>query len=87
MRDFPPVLDTFYSRGGGRPSAAPDTRTPMRFLWWTLKLQWPVMRPGINYNATGARGPRGYNGFAFSANTSPAADASITVIYNNADLL
>ena len=36
MRDFPPVLDTFYARGGGQPSAAPDTRTPMRFLLWTL---------------------------------------------------
>jgi ABC-type multidrug transport system fused ATPase/permease subunit len=43
MRDFPPVLDTFYARGGGEPTAAPDTRTPMRFLLWTLRMQWPVI--------------------------------------------
>ena len=43
MRDFPPVLDTFYARGGGQPTAAPDTRTPMRFLLWTLRMQWPVI--------------------------------------------
>ena len=43
MRDFPPVLDTFYARGGGQPTAAPDTRTRMRFLLWMLKLQWPVI--------------------------------------------
>ncbi|MBF4770389.1 ABC transporter ATP-binding protein [Nocardioides agariphilus] len=47
MRDFPPVLDTFYARGGAGPptgpSAAPDTRTPLRFLIWTLRLQWPVI--------------------------------------------
>ena len=43
MRDFPPVIDTFYARGGGEPTAAPDTRTPMRFLLWTLSIQWPVI--------------------------------------------
>jgi ABC-type multidrug transport system fused ATPase/permease subunit len=43
MRDFPPVLDTFYARGGGQPTAAPDTRTPMRFLLWILRMQWPVI--------------------------------------------
>jgi len=43
MRDFPPVIDTFYARGGGRPSAAPDTRTPLRFLIWMLRMQWPVI--------------------------------------------
>jgi len=43
MRDFPPVIDTFYARGGGEPSAAPDTRTRARFLLWMLKLQWPVI--------------------------------------------
>jgi ABC-type bacteriocin/lantibiotic exporter with double-glycine peptidase domain len=43
MRDFPPVLDTFYARDGGQPTAAPDTRTPMRFLLWTLRMQWPVI--------------------------------------------
>jgi ABC-type multidrug transport system fused ATPase/permease subunit len=43
MRDFPPVIDTFYARGGGQPSAAPDTRTPLRFLIWTLRMQWPVI--------------------------------------------
>ena len=39
MRDFPPVLDTFYARGGGQPTAAPDTRTPMRFLLWMLRIE------------------------------------------------
>jgi ABC-type multidrug transport system fused ATPase/permease subunit len=43
MRDFPPVIDTFYARGGGQVTAAPDTRSPMRFLIWTLGLQWPVI--------------------------------------------
>ncbi len=43
MRDFPPVIDTFYARGGGEPSAAPDTRSRGRFLLWMLKLQWPVI--------------------------------------------
>ncbi len=43
MRDFPPVIDTFYARSGAQPSAAPDTRTPMRFLVWTLRMQWPVI--------------------------------------------
>jgi ABC-type bacteriocin/lantibiotic exporter with double-glycine peptidase domain len=43
MRDFPPVIDTFYARGGGEPTAAPDTRTPIRFLVWTLRMQWPVI--------------------------------------------
>ena len=47
MRDFPPVIDTFYARGGdhqsAEPTAAPDTRTPIRFLLWTLSIQWPVI--------------------------------------------
>ncbi|MEO6512788.1 MAG: ABC transporter ATP-binding protein [Nocardioides sp.] len=47
MRDFPPVIDTFYARSGDgptrEPSAAPDTRTPFRFLLWMLKIQWPVI--------------------------------------------
>jgi len=42
MRDFPPVIDTFYARGGN-PTTAPDTRTPMRFLLWILRMQWPVI--------------------------------------------
>jgi ABC-type multidrug transport system fused ATPase/permease subunit len=47
MRDFPPVITTFYARSGDGPTtgplAAPDTRTPFRFLLWTLRLQWPVI--------------------------------------------
>jgi ABC-type bacteriocin/lantibiotic exporter with double-glycine peptidase domain len=43
MRDFPPVIDTFYARSGGEASAAPDTRTPFRFLIWMLRIQWPVI--------------------------------------------
>ncbi len=43
MRDFPPVIDTFYARGGNPTTAAPDTRTPTRFLLWTLRMQWSVI--------------------------------------------
>jgi ABC-type multidrug transport system fused ATPase/permease subunit len=43
MRDFPPVIDTFYARAGRKTAPAPDVRTPMSFLVWTLKLQWPVI--------------------------------------------
>lgn len=51
-------------------------------------LQWPQLRPGINYSAPGALARRrGYNAFSFSSSTSPATDASFTAIYNHADLL
>jgi ABC-type multidrug transport system fused ATPase/permease subunit len=43
MRDFPPVIDTFYSAAGRKPAAAPDTRTPAAFLRWFLRFQWPVI--------------------------------------------
>src|SRR4051812_9897433 len=43
MRDFPPEISTFYSAAGRKPDPAPDTRTPTAFLWWLLRLQWPVI--------------------------------------------
>jgi ABC-type multidrug transport system fused ATPase/permease subunit len=43
MRDFPPVIDTFYSAAGRTPGPAPDTRTPAAFLRWFLRFQWPVI--------------------------------------------
>jgi ABC-type multidrug transport system fused ATPase/permease subunit len=43
MRDFPPVITTFYSAAGRKPGPAPDTRTPAAFLRWFLRLQWPVI--------------------------------------------
>lgn len=50
-------------------------------------LQWPQLRPGINRTATeeGER-VRGYNRVEFSA-SSASADATITVLYHEADLL
>lgn len=50
-------------------------------------LQWPQLKPGINYSASGLQARRGYNGFSFSSVTSPAEDATLTVIYTAADLL
>ena len=43
MRDFPPSVETFHARAGAQLDPAPDTRTPMAFLRWTLGLQWPVI--------------------------------------------
>jgi ABC-type multidrug transport system fused ATPase/permease subunit len=43
MRDFPPVIDTFYSAAGRKPGPAPDTRSPGAFLRWFLRFQWPVI--------------------------------------------
>jgi ABC-type multidrug transport system fused ATPase/permease subunit len=43
MRDFPPVIDTFYSAAGREPGPAPDTRSPAAFLRWFLRFQWPLI--------------------------------------------
>ena len=43
MRDFPPSVQTFHAPAGARLDPAPDTRTPLAFLRWTLSLQWPVI--------------------------------------------
>src|SRR3569833_2811290 len=43
MRDFPPVIDAFYSAAGRKPGPAPDTRSPAAFLRWFLRFQWPLI--------------------------------------------
>ncbi len=43
MRDFPPIVTSFWSPEGGQPSASPDTRSPLRFLQWVLRQQGPVV--------------------------------------------
>jgi ABC-type multidrug transport system fused ATPase/permease subunit len=43
MRDFPPVISTFFSAPGQTPGPAPDTRSPMKFLVWFMRLQWQVI--------------------------------------------
>ena len=46
MRDFPPTVTSFWSPAGAeaRPvSPPPDTRSPLRFLRWTLRQQGPVV--------------------------------------------
>jgi ABC-type multidrug transport system fused ATPase/permease subunit len=43
MRDFPPVISTFFSAPGQQPGPAPDTRSPAAFLRWFLRLQWQVI--------------------------------------------
>lgn len=51
-------------------------------------LQWPQMRPGINYASLNDKFHRsGYNGFTFTSTTAPASDASFHVLYSHADLL
>ena len=39
MHDFPPRIDA-YTRAE---TARPDTRSPARFLLWTLRVQWDVL--------------------------------------------
>jgi ABC-type multidrug transport system fused ATPase/permease subunit len=43
MRDFPPLVSTFWSPEGERVDEAPDTRSPARFLRWTLRQQGKVV--------------------------------------------
>ena len=33
MRDFPPVIRAYTERGADEP----DTRSPLRFLWWMVR--------------------------------------------------
>lgn len=54
MRDFPPEIDTFYATTPDRGSrdviaSSPDTRSPGRFLLWTLSWQWPVILVTIGF--------------------------------------
>jgi len=39
MHDFPPLVDAYTPAETSRP----DTRSPSRFLFWTLRVQWDVV--------------------------------------------
>lgn len=44
MRDFPPQVENFWTPADRRgPVEDPDTRGPVRFLWWVLRQQPDVM--------------------------------------------
>ena len=43
MRDFPPLVTTFWSPEGEPVGEAPDTRSPLRFLRWVLRQQGNVV--------------------------------------------
>lgn len=43
MRDFPPLVSTFWSPDGEAVAKAPDTRSPVRYLWWVLRQQGGVV--------------------------------------------
>lgn len=47
MRDFPPLVTTFWSSGGEPVGEVPDTRSPLRFLRWVLRQQGPVVAVGV----------------------------------------
>jgi ABC-type multidrug transport system fused ATPase/permease subunit len=47
MRDFPPLVTTFWSPEGEPVGEAPDTRSPLRFLRWTLRQQGNVVVVGV----------------------------------------
>jgi ABC-type multidrug transport system fused ATPase/permease subunit len=46
MRDFPPLVSTFWSPEG-RTGQPPDTRSPLRFLRWVLRQQGNVVAIGV----------------------------------------
>jgi ABC-type multidrug transport system fused ATPase/permease subunit len=43
MRDFPPLVTTFWSPEGEPAGEHPDTRSPLRFLRWVLRQQGNVV--------------------------------------------
>ena len=43
MRDFPPLVTTFWSPEGEPAGEPPDTRSPLRFLRWVLRQQGNVV--------------------------------------------
>ena len=49
MRDFPPLVSTFWSPEGDRVGAPPDTRSPGRFLVWMLRRQTALITIGIGF--------------------------------------
>jgi ABC-type multidrug transport system fused ATPase/permease subunit len=47
MRDFPPAVPGFTGTGEVAPAPGqPDTRTPLRFIWWILRQQGGVVLAG-----------------------------------------
>ena len=49
MRDFPPLVTTFWSPEGDRGGDAPDTRSPGRFLRWVLRQQAGLVAVGVGF--------------------------------------
>jgi ABC-type multidrug transport system fused ATPase/permease subunit len=47
MRDFPPLVTTFWSPEGDRVGEPPDTRSPGRFLLWLLRQQTALISVGV----------------------------------------
>jgi len=47
MRDFPPLVTTFWSPEGDRVGDPPDTRSPGRFLLWVLRRQAGLVTVGV----------------------------------------
>ncbi|HET6651290.1 MAG TPA: ABC transporter ATP-binding protein [Nocardioides sp.] len=47
MRDFPPLVTTFWTPEGEPVGEAPDTRSPLRFLRWVLRQQGNLVVVGV----------------------------------------
>ncbi|QZY29513.1 ABC transporter ATP-binding protein [Nocardioides coralli] len=47
MRDFPPLVSTYWSPDGDQRSGVPDTSTPGRFLRWIIRQQGAVVGVGV----------------------------------------
>ncbi len=47
MRDFPPIVTSFWSPAGAQPLATPDTASPIRFLRWMLRQQGEIIALGV----------------------------------------
>ena len=43
MRDFPPVTRAYTERGADEP----DTRSPLRFLWWMVRANGVLFWVGL----------------------------------------
>ncbi len=43
MRDFPPVIRAYTDRGADEP----DTRTPLKFLWWMVRANGVLFWVGL----------------------------------------
>lgn len=49
MLDFPPPISTFWSGGTAHREGSPDTRSPVRFLWWMLDQQRGVIAVALAF--------------------------------------